>query len=183
LITALVVLGIVLVVGVMLVVVYNTMVRMRNLVDEGWSGIDVQLKRRYDLLGNLVETVKGYASHEKELFTKVTELRAAAAGAGNVQERAKAEEGLSGVLKSLFAVAENYPQLRANENFLELQKSLNDLESEIQMARRYYNGSVRDYNNTIQVFPNNLLAGPFGFGKRDYFEMAEAERAVPKVEF
>jgi LemA protein len=169
--------------GLFAVAVYNRMVRMRNLVDEGWSGIDVQLKRRSDLVGNLVETVKGYATHEKELFTQVTEARAAATRAGTVQERAQAENALTGTLRSLFAVAENYPELKANENFLNLQNTLSQLENEIQMARRYYNGSVRDYNTTIQVFPNSLLAGAFGFGPREYFEAEEQDRTLPRVEF
>jgi len=165
------------------VAVYNRIIRMRNLVDEGWSGIDVQLKRRSDLVENLVETVKGYATHEKELFTQVTEARTAATRAGTVQERAQAENALTLTLRSLFAVAENYPELKANENFLNLQNTLSQLENEIQMARRYYNGSVRDYNTTIQVFPNSLLAGAFGFGPREYFEADEQDRALPRVEF
>jgi LemA protein len=165
------------------VTVYNRMVRMRNLVDEGWSGIDVQLKRRSDLVGNLVETVKGYATHEKELFTRVTEARAAATQAGTVQERARAENTLTQTLRSLFAVAENYPELKANENFLNLQNTLAQLENEIQMARRYYNGSVRDYNTTIQIFPNSLFARTFGFRPRDYFEADEQDRTLPRVKF
>jgi LemA protein len=169
--------------GLFAVAVYNRMVRMRNLVDEGWSGIDVQLKRRGDLVENLVETVKGYATHEKELFTQVTEARAAATRAGTVQERAQAENALTQTLRSLFAVAENYPELKASENFLNLQNTLSQLENEIQMARRYYNGSVRDYNTTIQVFPNSLLAGAFGFGPREYFEADEQDRTLPRVEF
>ena len=162
---------------------YNTMVRSRNLVDEGWSGIDVQLKRRADLVLNLVETVKGYAKHEKELFEKVTQARAAAVSAGSVGERAQAENALPGTIRSLFAVAENYPELKANTNFLDLQQNLGNIEAEIQMARRSYNGTVRAYNSLIQVFPNNMLAGPFGFTKRDYFEAAEEDRAIPKVQF
>lgn len=175
--------ALVLALGLFAVAVYNRMVRMRNLVDEGWSGIDVQLKRRGDLVGNLVETIKGYATHEKELFTQVTEARAAATRAGTVQERAQAENALTQTLRSLFAVAENYPELKANENFLNLQNTLSQLENEIQMARRYYNGSVRDYNTTIQVFPNSLLAGAFGFGPREYFEADEQDRTLPRVEF
>lgn len=169
--------------GLFAISVYNRMIRMRNLVDEGWSGIDVQLKRRSDLVENVVETVKGYATHEKELFTQVTEARAAAVQAGTVQERAQAENALTRTLRSLFAVAENYPELKANENFLHLQTTLAQLENEIQMARRYYNGSVRDYNTTIQVFPNSVLAGAFGFGPREYFEADEQDRALPRVEF
>ncbi len=171
------------VLGMYVMRTYNTMVRSRNLVDEGWSGIDVQLKRRTDLIGNLVETVKGYAKHEREVFERVTEARAAAVSAGSVTERAQAENVLTGTLRSLFAVAENYPELKANTNFLDLQQNLGTLESEIQMARRYYNGAARAYNSLIQVFPNNMLAGPFGFTKRDYFEAAEEDRSVPKVSF
>ncbi|MDT8284996.1 MAG: LemA family protein [Thermovirgaceae bacterium] len=171
------------VLGMYVMRTYNTMVRSRNLVDEGWSGIDVQLKRRNDLIGNLVETVKGYAKHEREVFERVTEARAAAVSAGSVTERAQAENALTGTLRSLFAVAENYPELKANTNFLDLQQNLGTLESEIQMARRYYNGAARAYNSLIQVFPNNMLAGPFGFTKRDYFEAAEEDRSVPKVSF
>jgi LemA protein len=178
-----IVLGIVAVLGLFVMRTYNTMIRSRNLVDEGWSGIDVQLKRRTDLVGNLVETVKGYATHERELFEKVTAARSAAVSAGSVTERAQAENALTGTLRSLFAVAENYPELKANTNFLDLQQNLGTLEGEIQMARRYYNGAARGYNSLIQVFPNNLIAGPFGFTKRDYFEAAEEDRAVPKVSF
>lgn len=178
-----IILGVAAVVGMYVMRTYNTMVRSRNLVDEGWSGIDVQLKRRVDLIGNLVETVKGYAKHERELFERVTEARAAAVSAGSVTERAQAENALTGTLRSLFAVAENYPELKANTNFLDLQQNLGTLESEIQMARRYYNGTARDYNSLIQVFPNNMIAGPFGFTKRDYFEAADEDRAVPKISF
>jgi len=169
--------------AVFLVGVYNRMIRNRNLVDEAWSGIDVQLKRRSNLVNNIVETVKGYASHEKEVFERVTEARARTNSAGTVQERASAENALTGALKTLFAVAENYPELKANTNFLQLQQTLSDLENEIQMARRYYNGSVRDYNNTIQVFPNSFLASMFNFNSREYFEADEGARVVPKVSF
>lgn len=165
------------------VAVYNRIIRMRNLVDEGWSGIDVQLKRRSDLVGNLVETVKGYAAHEKEVLTQVTDARTAAMQAENVQERAQAENALTLTLRSLFSVAENYPELKANENFLNLQNTLSQLENEIQMARRYYNGSVRDYNTTIQIFPNSLFARTFGFRPRDYFEADEQDRTLPRVKF
>lgn len=163
--------------------IYNRMIRMRNLVDEGWSGIDVQLKRRSNLVINIVETVKGYASHEKEVFSSVTEARSRVAQAGTVAERASAENVLTGALKTLFAVAENYPELKANQNFLQLQQTLSDLENEIQMARRYYNGSVRDYNNTIQVFPNSIIASMFNFDRREYFEAEEEAREVPRVSF
>ena len=175
--------GILVVAGLYFVSIYNGMIRKRNLAEEGWSGIDVQLKRRSNLVDNLVETVKGYASHEKEVFENVTEARASISKAGSVRERANAENALTGALKSLFAVAENYPELKANTNFLQLQQTLSDLENEIQMARRYYNGSVRDYNNTIQVFPNSIIANMAGFRKKIYFEAEEAARAVPEVRF
>lgn len=163
--------------------IYNRMIRMRNLVEEGWSGIDVQLKRRSNLVENLVETVKGYASHEREVFERVTKARAQTTKTGTIPERASAEDALTGALKTLFAVAENYPDLKANANFLQLQQTLSELEKEIQMARRYYNGSVRDYNNTIQVFPNSVIANMAGFRKKGYFEAEEQARAVPKVRF
>ena len=180
-----VIIGIVVVIVIVCAIagIYNNMVTKRNRIDNAWQNIDTQLQRRNDLIPNLVETVKGYAKHEKELFEKVTQARAAAVSAGSVGERAQAENALTGTIRSLFAVAENYPELKANTNFLDLQQNLGNLEAEIQMARRYYNGAVRAYNSQIQVFPNNMLAGPFGFTKRDYFEAAEEDRAVPKVQF
>ena len=179
----LIVLILVLALGFFLVGIYNSMVKKRNLVDEAWSGIDVQLKRRSDLIPNLVETVRGYASHEKQVFENVTQARAAVMNAGNVADRARAEAGLTGALRSLFAVAENYPQLRASENFNQLQSTLGTMEDEIQMARRYYNGAARNFNTTIQVFPNNLIAGSFGFTAREYYESPEADRELPRVDF
>lgn len=167
-----------------LVKVYNGLIRLRNKVKEAWSDIDVQLKRRYDLIPNLINTVKGYASHEKEVFTKVTEARANAMQAGNVKDKAKAENMLSETLKSLFAVAENYPQLRATENFSKLQDDLTDTENKIQAARRFYNGMARDFNTKIQVFPNNVITGPLGFKARDFFELGGEEEKEPvKVAF
>ncbi len=167
-----------------LIAVYNGLIRLKNRVDEAWSDIDVQLKRRYDLIPNLVETVKGYAAHEKELFTKVTEARSKAMQAGSLADKAEAENMLSNTLKSLFAVAENYPQLRASENFAKLQDELSDTENKIQAARRFYNGMVRDFNTKIQVFPNNLIANSLGFKAREFFEIAEAqERENVKVQF
>ncbi len=167
-----------------LISIYNGLIRLKNRVDEAWSDIDVQLKRRYDLIPNLVETVKGYASHEKELFTKVTEARSRAMQAGSLHDKAEAENMLSNTLKSLFAVAENYPQLRASENFAKLQDELSDTENKIQAARRFYNGMVRDFNTKIQVFPNNLIAGTLGFKNREFFEIEEAkERENVKVQF
>lgn len=162
---------------------YNGLIRLKNRVDEAWSDIDVQLKRRYDLIPNLVNTVKGYATHEKELFERVTEARTRAMGAGTTQERADAENMLSGTLKSLFAVSENYPDLKANTNFLELQRELSDTENKIQASRRFYNGNVMEYNTKIQVFPTNIFAGMLGFAKRDFFEIAEGEREPVKVAF
>ena len=152
-------------------------------MEEAWSDIDVQLKRRYDLIPNLINTVKGYAAHEKEVFEKVTEARTRAMNAGSTQEKAEAENMLSGTLKSLFAVSENYPDLKANQNFLELQRELTDTEDKIQASRRFYNGNARDFNIKIQVFPNNLIAGILNFTKREFFEAAEGEKENVKVEF
>ncbi|MBU0976405.1 MAG: LemA family protein [Patescibacteria group bacterium] len=166
-----------------LISVYNGLVKLKVLVEEAWSGIDVQLKRRYDLIPNLVETVKGYAKHEKKLFEKVTELRTSAMKAQSPEEKGRLENELSGTLKTLFAVAENYPELKANENFMKLQDELSVIEEEIQSARRYYNGSVRDFNTKIQVFPNNLIAGMLGFKAREFFEAEEEAKKAVKVDF
>ena len=176
--------GIIILLILWLIVIYNGLVRLKNRVNEAWSDIDVQLKRRYDLIPNLIETVKGYATHEKVLFEKVTEARAKAIGAQNVQDQGKAENMLSGTLKSLFAVAENYPNLKANENFLELQRELTDTEDKVQASRRFYNGNVRDFNIKIEVFPNNMVAKMLGFSQRELFEIEEsAEKETPKVDF
>ena len=173
-------LAVVLVLGLFVIALYNGMVRGRNLAEEAWSGISVQLKRRHDLIPNLVNVVKGYAAHESEVLEAVTRARAASVEL-SVGE---AEKGLSAALGRLFAVAENYPQLKANENFLHLQQTLSDTENEIQLARRYYNGASRDQNNRIQTFPANLIAGSFGFRKFEYFELDnESEREVPQVSF
>ena len=166
-----------------LVSVYNGLVKLRVLVEEAWSGIDVQLKRRYDLIPNLVETVKGYAKHEQKLFEKVAALRSSAMKAESVEEKGKLENELSGTLKTLFAVAENYPELKANENFMKLQDELSAIEEEIQSSRRYYNGAVRDFNTKIQVFPNNLIAGVMGFKSKEFFEAEEEARKNVKVDF
>lgn len=166
--------------------IYNGLVKRRNLAEEGWSGIDVQLKRRADLVPNLVETVKGYATHERELLENVTELRnqARAAPAGDVAARSQIEGMLSGALGRLLAIVENYPDLKANQNFLALQESLQTVEHEIQMARRYYNGATRDLNVMVESFPSNLVAGWFGFGKKPFFEIEDAAaREAPKVSF
>jgi LemA protein len=165
------------------IAIYNGLVRLKNRVDEAWSDIDVQLKRRYDLIPNLVNTVKGYAAHEKEVFEKVTEARTRAMGAQSAADKAQAENALSQTLKSLFAVAENYPDLKANQNFLELQRELTDTEDKIQAARRFYNGNVRDFNTKIQVFPNNMIAGSLGYTAREFFEAEEGEKEPVKVEF
>lgn len=168
-----------------LIFTFNRLVTMRNRAQEAWADIDVQLKRRYDLIPNLLETVKGYASHERELFEKVTQARTAAmATGGSIQEKGKAENMLSNTLKSLFAVAENYPQLRAAENFLELQRELADTEDKIQAARRFYNGNVRDLNTQIETFPANTVAGILGFKKMEFFEIEESAQKEPvKVNF
>ena len=167
-----------------LIAIYNGLIKLRNRTDEAWSDIDVQLKRRYNLIPNLVETVKGYAKHERELFEKVTKARTTAMGAQAPGDKAQAENMLTGALKSLFAVAENYPDLKANQNFLELQRELSDTENKIQAARRFYNGNVRDFNIKIETFPNNLVAGTLNFKKRDFFELESKEEKEPvKVEF
>ncbi len=163
---------------------YNNFVHLKALVDEGWSGIDVQLKRRYDLIPNLVAVVKQYSIHEKDVLEKVTKMRAAAMGAQTIDEKIVAEKGLTSALKTLFAVAENYPTLKANENFMHLQQQLATLETEVQLARRYYNGAARNYNINVARFPSNFIATTFRFTKAPYFELSNAEeREVPKVKF
>jgi LemA protein len=171
------------VLGGFIIGLYNSLVKLRVLVEEAWSGIDVQLKRRYDLIPNLVETVKGYAKHEKELFEKVAQLRSSAMNAQGVEEKGKLEGELTNTLKTLFAVAENYPELKANENFLKLQDDLGGIENEIQNARRYYNGAARDYNMKLQVFPANLIAGMLGFKPKEFFAASEEEKQNVKVDF
>jgi LemA protein len=166
------------------VVIYNRLVTNKNMVAEGWSGIDVQLKRRTDLIPNLIEAVKGYMGHERGVLEKVTELRHQSLAAEGVGDKAKVEGALGAALGNLFAVAENYPDLKASQNFLELQKSLADIEDQIQLARRYYNGAARNFNILIQSFPSNLVAGTFHFTPVEYFEIEDAaERAAPKVSF
>lgn len=162
---------------------YNSLIRLKNRVNEAWSDIDVQLKRRYDLIPNLLETVKGYAAHEKDTLEKVIKARNAAMQAGNTEEKAKAENALSQTLKSIFALAEAYPNLKANENFLELQKELADTENKIQASRRFYNGNVRDFNTKIEVFPTNLMAGMLGLKAREFFAADESEKEPVKVKF
>ena len=177
-------LGLIVAAAAFAISLYNRLVRLRNGSESAWSDIDVQLKRRWELIPNLVETVKGYARHEQSTFEKVTAARTQAMQARTPGEHAAAEGNLQRLLKSLFAVAESYPELRANENFLGLQRELSGLEDAIQNARRYYNAIVRDLNTAIESFPGNLLAGPFGFTKREYFELdSTAERVAPKVSF
>ncbi len=178
-----IILGVVAVIAFWLIGVYNGLIKLKNRTKEAWSDIDVQLKRRYDLIPNLVEAVKGYASHEKETFLKVTEARNMAMKADTPEEKAKAENMLTSTLKTLFAVAENYPELKANENFMQLQDELSDTENKISSSRRFYNGNVRDFNTKIEVFPNNMIAGMLGFKKFEYFEVADEERKNVKVSF
>lgn len=167
-----------------LITSYNSLIRLRNRVREALSDIDVQLKRRFDLIPNFVSTVKGYASHESGLLEKVTEARARVAQGGNAIERAGAENMLSGTLKSLFAVAENYPDLKANTTFIELQRELSDTENKIQASRRFYNSMVLEMNSSVHAFPTNVLAGMFGFKEEKFFEgLSEAERAPVAVKF
>ncbi len=163
---------------------YNSLITLRNRCDNGWSQIDVQLRRRYDLIPNLVETVKGYAKHESGVFEKVTQARAAAVGAQTVKEQGQADNVLTGALKSLFAVAENYPELKANQNFLMLQEELAGTESKVAYARQFYNDMVMKYNMRQQVFPSSIIANMFGFKPREYFQIEEEVAKGPvKVQF
>ncbi len=167
-------------IGLYAIVVFNRLIRARNLVREGWSGIDVQLVRRSDLIPNLVETVKGYAGHERTLFAEIAQKRTQALNTTGVSSRAAAEQELQASVRRMLAVAEAYPELKASQNFLELQKQLAELEDQLQLARRYYNGTVRDYNIGIQSFPDLLLARAFGFREEPYFETEDT--AVPSVQ-
>lgn len=181
-----IILGLVVVAAIYAVSIYNGLVKNRQMVEEGWSGIDVQLKRRTDLIPNLMEAVKGYMSHERETLEAVTNARAAATGAanGSPEQRAVAEGQLSSALGRLLAIAESYPDLKANTTFLEFQSALQGVEDEIQMSRRYYNGATRNLNVMVESFPSNLVANNFGFQKAEYFELEnEADRAVPSVKF
>ncbi len=182
--TGYILLGVVLVLLVGAMTIYNRLVTNKNMVAEGWSGIDVQLKRRSDLIPNLIESVKGYMGHERGVLDQVTELRTKSLTAQGVGDKAKVEGALGAALGNLFAVAENYPDLKASQNFIQLQQSLADIEDQIQLARRYYNGAARNFNILIQSFPSNLIAGAFHFAPVEYFEITEAaDRAVPKVAF
>lgn len=181
-----IILGIIVLIVLWAVFAYNRFVTLINRTKEAWSDIDVQLKRRYDLIPNLVETVKGYATHEREAFENVTKARAQSMQAGTPGAKAQAENMLSGALKSLFAVAEAYPDLKANQNFLALQSELSDTENKIQAARRFYNGNVRDLNTSIETFPSNMIANMFKFEPREFFELEEADAAAKqpvKVKF
>ena len=183
LIVALVIIAAVLIIGFIVVGMYNGLIRGRNRVKEAWSGIDVQLKRRASLVPNLVETVRGYAEHERETFEEVTRARSALEQAGTVADAAQANNMLTGALRHLFAVAENYPQLQAAENFRQLQTELSDIEEKIAFARQFYNTNVLDYNNRIQVVPTVFIANMFGFTAEEFFEAEEEARADVKVDF
>jgi LemA protein len=183
-IVVLILVGLVVLVGVIYVLMRNSIIASRNRVEEAWSGIDVQLKRRHDLIPNLVEAVKGYATHERETFEQVTKARSQAMAATGVDDTAKAESALSGALGNLRVVAEQYPELRATENFQQLQNQLSELEDEIQASRRIYNSNVQDYNTKIQQFPMSIVANQGGFEEKEFFEITDAaERDVPQVSF
>lgn len=179
-----IIVAIVAILAIAVIAMYNNLVKLNVRTDEAWSDIDVQLKRRYDLIPNLVETVKAYAKHEKEAFENVTKARAEALSATGVSDKAKAENQIEGALKSIFAVAEAYPELKANQNFAQLQADLTDTEDKIQASRRFYNSNVREMNIAVQTFPTNIFANMFGFKKRDLFELDEAAAKEPvKVDF
>ena len=174
---------VVVVIAFWLILTYNSLIRIRNRVKEAWSDIEVQLKRRYDLIPNLVNTIKGYTKHEEGVFTKVTEARAAAMSAKTPGEHAKSENMLTETLKSLFAVTENYPELKASKNFLQLQNELTDTENKIQASRRFYNGNVRDFNTKVQVFPTNIIANMLGFKQAEFFDAPDEVNETPNVKF
>ncbi|OIO06997.1 hypothetical protein CO115_00810 [Candidatus Falkowbacteria bacterium CG_4_9_14_3_um_filter_36_9] len=183
----LIIIGVIIILAIAVIGMYNALIKLKNRVDEAWSDIDVQLKRRYDLIPNLVETVKGYAAHEKETLEKVVQARNQAMAAqfgGDAKKQVEAENALSSTLKSIFALSENYPDLKANTNFIELQRELSDTENKIQAARRFYNGNVRDFNTKLEVFPTNIMAGMLGFKSREYFEIEnKEEKENLKVKF
>ena len=174
------IIGIVVVLALIIMFLFNSLVRKKNHCKESWSGIEVQLKRRYNLIPNLVESVKGYSKHETSTFEKVTKARTEAMNAQGTAEKGKAENMLSSALKSLFAVAENYPELKANENYLHLQEELSDTEDKIQASRRFYNNTVKDFNTAIESVPTNVVAKMFNFKQRDFFELKEEEKAAEK---
>lgn len=176
--------GIVILIILYAITIYNKLVKNRTLVEEGWSGMDVFLKKRYDLIPNLVETVKGYATHEKETFENVTQARANAINASGVAEQQQAENNLNKALMNLYAVAEQYPDLKANTNFINLQNQVESLEGEIEKSRRYYNGTVRENNILVETFPSNIIAGMYGFVKQKFFELTNiTERETPQIKF
>jgi LemA protein len=180
----LVIIAIIVIIAFVAVGMYNGLIKLRNSSEQAWSDVDVQLKRRYDLIPNLVETVKGYASHEKETFEKVVQARNQAMNASSPEDKAQAENFLQSTLKSLFALAEAYPELKANQNFLDLQDELSNIEEQIQLSRRYYNAVVRDLNTKIETVPSNIIANMFHFEKKEYFELdSEEERQTPQVSF
>jgi LemA protein len=182
--TLLIIVAVVLALAFYVIGIYNRLVKLRTMVSEAWSGIDVQLKKRYDLIPNLIETVKGFASHERETFESVTQARASAMGASGVADQQMAENQLTRSLSGLFAVAERYPELKSNTNFLQMQQDLSAIEQDIERSRRYYNGTVRDQNILIESFPSNMVANSFGFEKSAFFELEnQSERATPKVSF
>lgn len=177
------IIGIIVIIGLFFLLTYNGLIVLRNRINNSWSQIDVQLKKRYDLIPNLIKTVKGYAKHEKSVFTEVTKARTSAMKAGNVKDQAAAENMLTGALKTLFAVAENYPKLRASENFMMLQEELSGVENKIAYARQFYNDQVLKYNNKVQKVPTNVVANMFNFEEKTYFEIEEAARKPVEVEF
>ncbi|MBS7252531.1 LemA family protein [Flavobacterium branchiicola] len=179
-----VVLALVVLLAIYLIVLYNGFVAKRNFLEEALSGIDVILKKRFDLIPNLVETVKGYLNHEKETLSNIVNLRNQALNANNADEKLLLDKKLGNAVGTIFALAENYPDLKANTNFLGLQSELSEIETEIERSKRYYNGTVRDYNTSVESFPGNLFAGSFGFSKRNFLELEnEAQRETPKVQF
>lgn len=179
-----IVIGLIIALAMFVIGAYNSLVRLRNQVKNSWSQIDVQLKRRHDLIPNLVETAKGYMKHERETLENITEARSKAMGADSVKEASQAESELSGAVSKFFVVVENYPDLKANQNFLSLQEELTSTENKIAFARQSYNDQVLFFNNKIQMFPSNVIAGMFNFNEADYFEVeTQAERDVPKVDF
>ena len=182
--TTWIILGVVVLIAFFAIRIYNGLISLKNKVDEAWADIETQLKRRYDLIPNIVETVKGYAGHEKSTLENVIKARNSAMSAGTFADKAQAENALSGTLKSLFALSENYPDLKANQSFLDLQQTLKDVEEHLQLSRRYYNATVRDFNIKVEIFPNNIFAGMLGFKKRDFFQTdSEEERKNVKVAF
>ncbi len=181
--TYLIFLLIIALVAIWLILTYNKLVRLRIMTDQAWSDVEVQLKQRHDLIPNLVETVKGYATHERKTLEEVVRLRNTAISATSLEEKIEAENMLTKALKQLFALAENYPDLKASANFQKLQDELARIEASISQARRYFNAVVRDYNTSIAIFPNSLIAGILGFSPKTFFEISEEERAVPQVKF